>query len=427
MALDARQRQKNLAKKLAKRKEQLNNKRPKSRIGESYSFMRAAHFPIHECLVPVGLFENGIGTVILSRALPNGDIALAAFLVDAYCLGVKNALSRIVSPQEYSLFVDEIKTNEKLDRIHPSCLRKLVKGAIHYAQELGFGPHSDYGLAAKLFGDIDATVCPESYVYGKDGQPLYISGPNESPAQSRRIINALTRRLGSDGFKFITTLGTDEEEIEAIKLGGKLKEVQYEITTESLENTGYARLPEPVKDQIGEIFDDIGRLPQDPKIIVAKVQPLLEQYPDVPQLYNYLHAAYRFLGDQTNADRVIEETLRRFPDYLFGRLAHAERCLRHHELDKVPEIFENKYDLKLMYPNRNRFHISEVVNFNAIMAWYFHERGNRAQSEVYYRVLSQLAPDHQSTQMIKRMLYPKGILGRLRNKLISLSGNIKPD
>ena len=54
--------------------------------------------------------------------------------------------------------------------------------------------------------------------------------------------------------------------------------------------------------------------------------------------------------------------LKRFPDYLFGRLAYARDCLERGDLDKVSEIFEGKFDLKLLYPDRERFHVSEVLN-----------------------------------------------------------------
>ena len=51
----------------------------------------AAHAPIHESLVPASLFEQGIGNLLFSRSLPDGRVALGAFLLDVFCLGVKNA------------------------------------------------------------------------------------------------------------------------------------------------------------------------------------------------------------------------------------------------------------------------------------------------------------------------------------------------
>jgi tetratricopeptide (TPR) repeat protein len=158
---------------------------------------------------------------------------------------------------------------------------------------------------------------------------------------------------------------------------------------------------------------------QSPKKAIAILQPLIEQYPDVPQLYNYLHIAYQSLGDRDNAQRVLKETLERFPDYLFGRIAYATDCLQRGEPEKVPEIFDGKFELKLLYPERKRFHLSEVLGFYSVMAWYFHTQGEPDRAETYYELMRQLDPKHRNTQFIKRLLYPSRLdtlLGGLLNR-----------
>ena len=54
--------------------------------------------------------------------------------------------------------------------------------------------------AKEIFGDIDASVCPVKYIYGKDGKPFYMNGPYESPADVQKIINTLTEKCGVNGF-----------------------------------------------------------------------------------------------------------------------------------------------------------------------------------------------------------------------------------
>ena len=60
--------------------------------------------------------------LLLARALPRGEVAGASFLVDVRCLGVKNALHRGVSPQEWAQLVQSFSFQET----DPACLRKLV-------------------------------------------------------------------------------------------------------------------------------------------------------------------------------------------------------------------------------------------------------------------------------------------------------------
>lgn len=406
MTLDEKRRQKKLTKKAAKRKAKLASLRPSFSVDGSLSPAQAAHYPIHECLVPEDLFKLGIGNLILTRSLPHGDFAVAGFLVDVYCLGVKNAFYRVASAQDYAVHLRQFEASAgRFDHVHPSCLRKLIEGAVDYARHLGFTPHPDYAHAAKLFGDIEAAACPVRYTYGKDGKPFYLSGPHESPAQSRRIIDTLSRRLGPDGFHFMTALGAAEDDSALQAPAANLIALNYEITDEPLSQPAYQRLPQSVKDQLNT-FHGGGMLLQKPQEAVAILQPLIERYPDVPQLYNYLHTAYQQLGDSDNSQRMLKETLERFPDYLFGRIAYATDCLQRGEPEKVPEILNGQYELNLLYPERERFHISEVVGFYAVLAWYFHSRGERDRAETYYQLLQQLNPEHRNTRFIKQLLFP---------------------
>jgi tetratricopeptide (TPR) repeat protein len=414
MTIDERRRQKRRAKKAAERKAKQAERKSAS-IG--VSFKLAARFPTGDCLVPADLFDEGIGTVVMTRLLPHGQVAVASFLVDVFCLGVKDVLYRVVSPAEYGHYREQIETQTPLEAVHPSCLRKLVEGAVRYAQDLGFSPHADYARAAQLFGDIDAAACPIRYTYGKDGQPFYISGPYDSAARSRKIIDTLARRLGPTGFHYIAQT-TGPQLAAGLPMGGQdLELTGYEITDEPLGDTALARLPDSVKDEVERIYH---LLRSDPKQAVSLSLPLIEQRPEVPQLYNYLLSAYQMLHDEANAQRVLDEMLERFPDYLFGRIAHARSCLKRGELDKVSEIFEGKFDLKLLYPNRERFHTSEVLNFGYVMVRYFHARGDQEIAENYYDLLQKIDPDHEVTKSAKRLLRPSPIAAWLR-KLVQKS------
>jgi hypothetical protein len=205
MALDARKRQQKLAKKAAKRKAVVATKRALGDVGSLGAHGRhavpAASAPIHECLVPESLFDIGIGNAIVSRKMPNGFIGAAVFLLDVFCLGVKDAFYDVLSPAEYDYRVSGLE-HETFRAIHPACARKLVEGAEAYARDLGFNPHPDYQRARQIFGDLDATTCPTHYAFGKDGKPFFMSGPYDTPARCRRIIDTLTRRCGPEGFHF---------------------------------------------------------------------------------------------------------------------------------------------------------------------------------------------------------------------------------
>jgi hypothetical protein len=135
--------------------------------------------------MPVNLFQTGLGNVIVARKTSEGDIAVSAFIVDVFCLAIKDAFFKLFTADEYenrlkSGFITSQGCG--FENIHQICAKKLIEGAAAYAESLGFKSHPDYKNAAHIFKGVDTDACPVTYTYGKDGKPLYISGPYESPA-----------------------------------------------------------------------------------------------------------------------------------------------------------------------------------------------------------------------------------------------------
>jgi hypothetical protein len=81
---------------------------------------------------------------------------------------------------------------------------------VAYAQDLGFSPHPYYALASQIFGDVQVTDCKQTFQYGKDGKPLYISGPNETEEQIRSILDQLERRKGHGNYEYLVLAGEPE-------------------------------------------------------------------------------------------------------------------------------------------------------------------------------------------------------------------------
>src|ERR1019366_1473604 len=132
--------QKYLARKRQKQEKKTTQTKPGNAGSMASQIALAGKAPIHECLVPANLFERGIGNLVFSRSLPDGRMALAMFLLDVFCLGVKNTFFAIVARDEYDRRLRSWREAESLQRIDPACLRKLVEGGVVYARELGFNP-----------------------------------------------------------------------------------------------------------------------------------------------------------------------------------------------------------------------------------------------------------------------------------------------
>jgi tetratricopeptide (TPR) repeat protein len=192
---------------------------------------------------------------------------------------------------------------------------------------------------------------------------------------------------------------------------------EYEVTSEPILDRGYKRLPQKVKETIDRLHDESQRRPRE---AIPELLELIEKYPNVPILYNYLSVAYSRSGQYEKSEAVVRENYRRNPDYLFARLNYAEMCLARGEYTKVAEILEHKFDLKLLYPKRKRFHISEVVNFMGLVGIYFFEIGERDTAEEYYAVLQQIGPGYPITKQLRKRLFP-GLFRRLYLRLTGRS------
>lgn len=179
------------------------------------------------------------------------------------------------------------------------------------------------------------------------------------------------------------------------------KLVTYEITYQPIRDRTYKSLPSHIKKAIQRLHDEAQLQPQK---AIPELRELINRYPEIPIFYNYLTAAYTVTRQWEKRDETIRENYRRNPDYLFARLNYVQLCMDQGNLDRVPEILNYTYDLKLMYPDRDRFHITEVENFLGIVGIYLARVGKRKNAEMYYKALKQLSPDAPMTQELKREL-----------------------
>jgi hypothetical protein len=183
--------QKRLAKQKAKRDQK---KRQLARVTSDnpmISLREADSWPIMATLVPEGLWESGLGQLVIARRAPSGKIACGVFLVDVFCLGVKDAFWKLMGSAEYETLIDKIEAHGRLREVTPEYFSKLVHCAADYAQSLGFAPHHDFRAARLLLAGIDPSLCLDELEFGKDGKPFYIRGPNESLARARAICDRM--------------------------------------------------------------------------------------------------------------------------------------------------------------------------------------------------------------------------------------------
>ena len=144
---------------------------------------------------------TGLAGVLVARAHPRvgGDATVCGYLVDTYCLGVKDALGpRAMSRSGLRRFVDRFFDGFGRSPVEASVdlAQHLVLGAVVYARGLGFEPHRDFGPAAGHLGDLAG---PSAIEFGRDGKPEYVQGPYDD---ADRVLRTLEANVGRDNFHF---------------------------------------------------------------------------------------------------------------------------------------------------------------------------------------------------------------------------------
>ena len=187
--------------------------------------------------------------------------------------------------------------------------------------------------------------------------------------------------------------------------------VAYEIVDGLLDEPHVPPVPAELQGEFERLHE---RVTTRPASAVGRLEELVGRYPQLPALANWLTVAYAAAGRQADADAVADRLVRDHPGYLFGRLALADRHLRAGALDRVLEPLGGVADLKMIYPDRTRFHVSEAVGLWMLLGEWTLRKGDLAAAERYLRLMVDFAPDHPATtQLGLRLLARPGGFAKL--------------
>jgi hypothetical protein len=153
---------------------------------------------------PAGIEEwggvGGLAQILVARRHRHDKVKACGYLVDVFCLGVKNTygpdvmdeleLRRFI-PTYYSAF-----ESEPLE-ISIELARDIVFGGVEFARNLGFEPHREF---ADLAGHLGAWNGSSSITFGKDGKPFYVDGPDDNP---NSVVRTLRKSVGEGNFDYL--------------------------------------------------------------------------------------------------------------------------------------------------------------------------------------------------------------------------------
>ncbi|WP_349432216.1 hypothetical protein Q9L42_005530 [Methylomarinum sp. Ch1-1] len=143
-----------------------------------------------------------------------------------------------------------------------------------------------------------------------------------------------------------------------------------------------------------------------PKPAIAELEALQVKHPDVPKIYNFLATAHSLLGNRDKVSELAETAYRKFPNYLFAKINYAQVLLNRGKFDAVPDLFDHKFDLKLLYPKRRVFHVSEHTGFVGVLCAYYCYVGRQDIAKKLYDNLLEIAPQSPMVAYARSFLKP---------------------
>lgn len=182
----------------------------------------------------------------------------------------------------------------------------------------------------------------------------------------------------------------------------KYKRLTYEISDEPIIDKSYRQLPLSLRNELEDLYPQLADL-RKADAHISRLEQLVKEYPVAYTISNYLAFVYSVIQSPKLKD-LIKENYKRHPDYLFARIHYAEQCLANNDLEKFNEVFKEGLDLKLLYPQRKRFHVTEFIGFSALVCRYYLTINERHAAELVFQSMEKVAPDHPTVWQTQRLL-----------------------
>jgi len=168
---------------------------------------QARNYPIEGCWIRRDWEATGLAVIVLARRQPNGNLAFASYLVDYYCLGLKDtACYANIPPRQFqqdylSRFFPDVPPRD----ISPALAHELIHGSVEYAAQFGFQPHRDFKHSKSLLDPPDLHPRSGKVKFGKEGKPFFVAGPHDNVAA---ITRQLSRSAGEGNYHFLMPLAS---------------------------------------------------------------------------------------------------------------------------------------------------------------------------------------------------------------------------
>jgi len=200
---DKKRQRKALKKRAARRQARRQARAATSRTTAPYHIRRARNYPLEGCWASSDWTESGLAVIVIARRQPDGNIVFGTYLVDYFCLGLKNTYCNAdIPPGKFrrDYLPEMFSSTGPPVEISPALAHEIIYGGIEYAAQFGFRPQADFKYSRYVLDPPDAHPRTGEVEFGHEGKPLYMQGPYDN---ADAILRQLARTAGEGNFHYM--------------------------------------------------------------------------------------------------------------------------------------------------------------------------------------------------------------------------------
>lgn len=184
---------------MANKKQKKNAAGQQAMSPERFLREKARGLEIGKCYIARDITTYGEGHVVVSRLHKGGKVSAAFYLVDIYCVGVKDSFYKLrMDEYEFECLIEGMSM-ENIQECSYEEAHNWVYGAIAFAEEAGIEPDESFNLAQYMLKEDSDEVPLMEFEFGRDGKHFLVARSN---LEASRYLPTMKKHLG-DNFKVV--------------------------------------------------------------------------------------------------------------------------------------------------------------------------------------------------------------------------------
>lgn len=157
------------------------------------------------------------------------------------------------------------------------------------------------------------------------------------------------------------------------------------------------------------------------KKATATLVQLKNLYSSCSEIYNLLSYLYIRQRKVKKADAIILENYQKNPENLLAKINYADQLLRRKKYSMIGEVFQNKTDLRDLYPDKKIFYLTEFRGFMVLMGHYHLSLGKKHEAECYHYLATRVDKKNSQVNYLRNKILQKPFHKKLYEKFFKKS------